>query len=159
MKRLLKQTEEGEFPWSSGHSCFLICHEIGSWRVSVAVKCLIGSLRESDYALLDTGAEWSVIGGDTALKIEDELSAPIGSSSISTRFGTIDGSLHHVNITLMAVGENSGENLTVESTVFVSEEWEGPIVLGYRGFLERIRFALDPGVIPGEQIFYFGLAE
>lgn len=36
-------------------------------------------------------------------------------------------------------------------------EWSGPIVLGYRGFLERIRFALDPGVVPGEQMFYFGL--
>ncbi len=33
---------------------------------------------------------------------------------------------------------------------------EGPIVLGYNGFLERIRFAFDPGIFPGEQIFYFG---
>ncbi|MCP4627568.1 MAG: hypothetical protein GY850_29240 [bacterium] len=70
----------------------------------------------------------------------------------------MEGSLHHVNITLLAE-KNSGDDLTIESTAFVSEEWEGPTVLGYRGFLERIRFALDPGLIPGEQIFYFGLAE
>ena len=39
MRRLLKQTGKGEFPWSSGHSFFLISHEIGFWRVSLAVKC------------------------------------------------------------------------------------------------------------------------
>jgi hypothetical protein len=50
-----------------------------------------------------------------------------------------------------------GYDLTVESSVFFSKEWEGPIIPGYRGFLERIRFALDPGVVPGEQVFYFGL--
>jgi hypothetical protein len=158
MARLLKQTEENEFPWSSGHSFFWVCHQISSWRVPVAVKCMIGSLKEADFALLDTGAEWSVIGGDTAADIQDELGAPIESFRMSTRMGSIDGSLHHVNITLEA-GENSGNDLTVESTVFVSEDWEGPAVLGYRGFLERIRFALDPGISPGEQIFYFGLAE
>jgi len=49
--------------------------------------------------------------------------------------------------------------ITVESSVFVSKELEGPIILGYRGFLERIRFALDPGAVPGEQVFYFGLVE
>jgi hypothetical protein len=48
---------------------------------------------------------------------------------------------------------------TSQVSVFVSKEWEGPIIPGYRGFLERIRFALDPGVVPGEQVFYFGLVE
>jgi hypothetical protein len=50
-------------------------------------------------------------------------------------------------------------DLTVESSVFVSKEWEGPIIPGYRGFLEKTGFALDPGVVPGEQVFYFGLVE
>ncbi|RLC10701.1 MAG: hypothetical protein DRI57_20015 [Deltaproteobacteria bacterium] len=68
------------------------------------------------------------------------------------------GELHRVSITLLA-DPGQGDELTIESTTFVSEEWEGPVVLGYRGFLERMRFALDPGIIPGEQIFYFGLAE
>ncbi|NIM13411.1 MAG: hypothetical protein GTO45_14950 [Candidatus Aminicenantes bacterium] len=70
----------------------------------------------------------------------------------------MSGSLHRINISLLA-DQKSGYDLTVESSVFISEEWDGPIVLGYRGFLERIRFALDPGVISGEQMFYFGLAE
>jgi hypothetical protein len=55
--------------------------------------------------------------------------------------------------------KHTNEHNILWSSVFVAKEWEGPIVLGYRGFLERIRFALDPGVVPGEQMFYFGLAE
>jgi hypothetical protein len=47
----------------------------------------------------------------------------------------------------------------MESTVFVSEDWPGPIVLGFRGFLEKLRIALDPGVRHSEQLFYFGLCE
>jgi hypothetical protein len=107
---------------------------------------------------LDTGAEWSVIGGETAKILEGELELPTESFTMSTRLGRIFGSLYRINISLLAE-EYHGYDLTVESTIFVSKDWDGPIVLGYRGFLERIRFALDPGVIPAEQRFYFGLAE
>ena len=124
------------------------------------MKCRIGSLEETYLALLDTGAEWSVIGGETAkiLEDEDELDLPTESFNMSTRLGRIYGSIHRLNISLLAK-QNYGHDLTVESSVFVSEEWVGPIVLGFRGFLEKIRFALDPGVVSGEQMFYFGLAE
>jgi hypothetical protein len=40
--------------------------------------------------------------------------------------------------------------------VLLAPEWEGPPVLGYRGLLERIRFALDPGVTDADQWMYFG---
>jgi len=158
MNQLLIQTERDRRIWSTGSALFRISHKIGSWPVSVAVRCRIERLGP-DLALLDTGAEWSVIGGETAMLLEDQIGHPISSFRMRTHVGSIDGSLHHVNITLLAGEEDSGDNLTVETTSFVSEEWDGPIVLGYRGFLERIRFALDPGVVPGEQIFYFGLAE
>ncbi|QTA86202.1 Uncharacterized protein dnm_022230 [Desulfonema magnum] len=108
-----------------------------------------------DYALLDTGASWSVIGGDIAAIIEEEIGEPIQSFPISTRLGKISDSLHRIDISLLAE-QNSGHDLTVDSTVFVSQEWDGPIVLGYNGFLERIRFALDSGIFPGEELFYFG---
>ena len=158
MNQLLRHTERDRRVWNTGSALFRISHEIDSWRVTVAVRCRIERL-ESSLALLDTGAEWSVIGGDIAAEIRDEIGQPIESSRMRTHLGSIDGSLHHVNITLLAGEEDSGDDLTVETTSFVSEEWEGPVVLGYRGFLERIRFALNPGVVPGEQIFYFGLAE
>ena len=144
--------------WSSGCSSFFVSYKVGHWRLPIAVKCRIGNLEETDLALVDTGAEWSVIGGETANILEDELELPTESFSMSTRLGRISGSLYRINIRLLAK-KNLGHDLIVDSSVFVSKEWEGPIVLGYRGFLERIRFALDPGVVLGEQMFYFGLPE
>jgi hypothetical protein len=157
MGQLLKETNRHNMLWSSGCSVFLVSTRVGQWRLPIGVKCRIGNLEVTDLALLDTGAEWSVIGGDTANILEDELGVPTESFTMSTRLGRISGSLYRINISLLA--EDHGYDLIVESSVFVSEKWDGPIVLGYRGFLERIRFALDPGVIPGEQRFYFGLAE
>lgn len=158
MGQLFKQDNEHNLLWSSGCSLYFVSSKVGQWRLPIAVKCRVGSLEETDLALLDTGAEWSVIGGETAKILEDELDLPTVSFTMSTRLGRISGSLYRINITLIAE-KNLDSDLTVESSVFVSKEWEGPIVLGYRGFLERIRFALDPGVVPGEQMFYFGLAE
>ena len=158
MEQLFKQTHEGDVIWNSGNAAFRAICEIDSWRVTVAVQCQIEHFELDCFAFLDTGAEWSMIGGDTAALLEAHLGPPIRSLTMSTRLGRVFGELHRVSITLLA-DPGQGSDLTIESTSFVSEEWEGPVVLGYRGFLERMRFALDPGIIPGEQIFYFGLAE
>ncbi len=158
MRQLFKQTGEGNTAWNTGSAAFRAMFKMDFWPLTVAVRCRIERL-ESDYlALLDTGAGWSVIGEEVLPLIEDQLGPPIRSLTMSTRLGRIFGELHRVSITLLT-DPGQGVELTVESTSFISEEWEGPTVLGYRGFLERIRFALDPGVIPGEQIFYFGLAD
>jgi len=124
----------------------------------VAVQCRIGNLEQTYLALLDTGAEWSVIGGETMQILEEEFLTPDEPFRMSTRLGTIDGALYRIPIRLLAE-KGRGNDLTVESTVFVSDEWKGPVVFGYRGFLERIRFALDPGITHGEQMFYFGLPD
>jgi len=123
----------------------------------VAVECRIGNLEQTYLALLDTGAEWSVIGGDTMQLPEEEFLTQGQPFPMSTRLGKIDGSLYRIPICLAEHGR--GKDLTVDSTVFVSDEWKRPVVLGYRGFLERIRFAFDPGVQPGEQMFYFGIPD
>jgi hypothetical protein len=53
--------------------------------------------------------------------------------------------------------EGLGYDLQVDSTVAVLPEWPGPVMLGYRGFLERIRLAIDPGGSPHEpQRIFFG---
>jgi hypothetical protein len=158
MGQLLKQINGNHILWSRGCASFFMSYQIGFWNLPVAVKCRVGSLEATDLALLDTGAEWSVIGGEVAEILKDEIGLPTESFSISTRLGKISGSLHRIPISLLAE-QNSGDDLTVESSVFVSDEWNRPIILGYRGFLERIRFALDPGVVPDEQTFYFGIAE
>ncbi len=87
-----------------------------------------------------------------ALQIEaavDEL--PI---ALSSRLGTYYGFLHREPLYLVGEGEGGG-HLRLEATWFVSPEWQGPLVLGWRGCLERMRFAIDPG---GEW-FYFGEME
>lgn len=44
-----------------------------------------------------------------------------------------------------------GKSMTVEATCFVSAAWPGPLVIGWKGCLERMRFALDPD----DEFFYF----
>ena len=155
MGHLFRASGENYTEWSSGFASYLTDYKQGSHGLSVAVRCRIGDLETIDLALLDTGAEWSVISGDTATILGDRLGPPSETIQMSTRFGTLLGALHRVNITLLAE-ENCGYDLTVEGSVFVPEDWAGPTVLGYRGFMERVRIALDPGAILDQQIFFFG---
>jgi len=158
--QLFKKNTNIIAPWNTGYSTFLISHNLNNHRIPVAVECRIDALDYKEYAFLDTGAEWTVIGGDIAKLLinEIDLSTDI-ETTMSTRLGKIDGWLNWINISLLAAPD-SGNDLTFESRVFVSEEWAGPpIVLGYQGFLQHIRFALDPGIKMGEQFFYFGLVD
>jgi hypothetical protein len=70
----------------------------------------------------------------------------------------MNGHLHRMPISLLAE-QGQGTDLQVDSTVMVTPEWTGPTVLGFRGFLERLRFALDPGMQQGSEIIYFGPVE
>jgi hypothetical protein len=104
-------------------------------------------------ALLDTGSGWSVIGGKEASLAQsyaEDLQQPV---RIDTRFGTFDGGLHRLNVTFVA---DEGEDLEIDATVLLLPTWEGPVVIGYRGMLERVRFGLDPGHNEDQQWFCFG---
>jgi hypothetical protein len=70
-------------------------------------------------------------------------------SALSTRIGIVRGQLHRLDLVL---APDVGEGLAVAATVFASADWSGPSILGYQGFLERIRFAVDPGL----RWFHFG---
>lgn len=91
-------------------------------------------------AVLDTGADWSVIQTEVAraLGLLDLDGEP---KSISTRLGTLHGKLVRVDAELVA---EEGESVQLSSTVFVSEDWPDGTFIGYHGFLERVRFAVDP---------------
>jgi hypothetical protein len=141
--------------WSDGYAPFLINHTHDSHTLLIAVNCRLGDLDVSEFALLDTGAEWSFIDSETAHILGSQLGPFTESIKISTRRGLIRGGLHRLKITLLAEN-NCGSDLSIEGTVFVSKEWDGPIVLGFRGFLERLRIAFDPGLTNGQQIFFFG---
>jgi hypothetical protein len=71
---------------------------------------------------------------------------------LQSRSSWIRGSLWQVRIELQA---DLGESLVVDSTAFIPDEsidWPLPDFLGLDGFLDRIRFAVDPE----ENLFYFG---
>jgi hypothetical protein len=65
----------------------------------------------------------------------------------------LEGSIIRLNMTLPA---DKGEDLTVDATAFIPdvEEYWGdfPCFIGQMGFLERIRYAVDPAT----DTFYFG---
>lgn len=93
------------------------------------------------FALLDTGASWSVLTADLAeeLGLFAQDGAPL---TLSSRVGTIEGKLVSARIALLA---DAGKSVELDSTVFVSRDWPAGNFIGYSGVLERIRFAIDPG--------------
>ena len=67
---------------------------------------------------------------------------------MSTRLGLLTGRLERLTVTFTA---SEGNNLAIEATCFITEDWHGPPVIGWKGCLERLRFAIDPGT----DTFYF----
>ena len=67
-----------------------------------------------------------------------------------TRFGLLEGFLARAPVTFAA-----DRDLVVDATWFISSEWNGPVVLGWKGCLERMHFAFDT---VGE-LFWFGPQE
>jgi hypothetical protein len=106
-------------------------------------------------AFLDTGAPFVVCKPEIAevLGLDPASGEPLGNFRL--RDSHLNGHLHRMNVTLLA---EQGDPLSVEATVFVpdpksNQEWGNfPTILGMGGFLERIRFAVDPS----QDQFYFG---
>ena len=121
----------------------------------MAARCRLGSLPSDEIALLDTGATWSVIDDELSALLDADLGKPIETISLSIRFGVLKGTLSRLTITLLTEPD-WGTDLIVDATVAVIPDWPGPIVLGYQGFFERLRFALDPGDTSGRELILFG---
>lgn len=62
-------------PWATGFARYWIDRTAGRHSLPVAVLCRLGRLEVEDYALLDTGATWSIIGGEVADLVS--MSSPI----------------------------------------------------------------------------------
>ena len=140
--------------WSTGNAEFGPHRFPSDDMVMVGVKCRIENFKQHQTAFLDTGAELPMIGGEIARRLENW---PIARENVTmkTREGPMSGPVIRMTITLIA---DEGEDLPLESSVLLAQEWSGPaIILGYFGFLDRLRFALDPGLRPTDaRIFYFG---
>lgn len=147
------RTDTGYEPWNIGAAQFY--NETDDRTYCVGVICKLGEAEFNAIALLDTGSQWSVISSEIAESVAQVISESLGPITMHTSRGDYDGTLHRLQITLLA-DTGLGNDLSIDGTVAILHGWPGPIVLGYHGFLERVRFAIDPGNTPGAQFVYFG---
>lgn len=104
-------------------------------------------------AVLDTGAPYPILDPVIAKTIGFRPELTLERTTNIVRGIRLEGSLIRLGMTLQA---EKGQNLTVDATAFVpdsEESWSGfPSFIGQTGFLERVRFAIDPNT----NTFYFG---
>lgn len=100
-------------------------------------------------AMVDTGAPWCIFEPPIGRDIQDRLEELPGTSVLDTRLGRFEGRLYLGNVTLLA---EEGEDLDVETTIFLCPDWPGGNFVGYQGFLDRI----CSGLKPNENKVYFG---
>lgn len=148
------QLGEPAAPWCTGWAGYLVGGRASGHPLVVGARCRLDGVAVTTNALLDTGAEWSVIGGDMAQLVEPYGSDTSIAITYSTRLGLLEGHLYRLGVELVA---DQGQNLHVDATVLLMPSWPGPsVVLGYRGLLERVRFAMEPGVRDDDQWWCFG---
>jgi Aspartyl protease len=130
---------------------------IGETSTKVYVRVRLGrDITEIEF-MLDTGAAWTMIHRDLADEhgLLRPSSAGVDDVSISTaRQGLIHGSLVKCPLTIVA---DLGSPVQLQATVFCSEGWMGPNILGYQGALQSLRFALDPS--RRATLWHFGLMD
>jgi predicted aspartyl protease len=130
--------------WNGGSNVIYPFHEYAPGEtLIVGVECTfpqLGKVVEIEIALLDTGAQYSVVGKEIYAALSQILQPTGESVKMSTRRGSIQGMLERIEISLMA---DFGESLNLETIFFISEEWTGPTVLGF-STLSQMRMALDP---------------
>jgi hypothetical protein len=121
--------------------------EEATGKLLVVVQCQVGGRTRKDPALLDTASEWCILPPEVALGL-GYTPNPDGDTRLHTRFGLLTGELLRLPVVFAA---DEGEPAEVEATWFLSPDWPGPVVIGWSGCLERMRFAFDPR----ENDFYF----
>lgn len=107
-------------------------------------------------AIVDTGAPWCILAPEITERLGmSEHIDYTPEEELLIRGTRYVGNLFRMRIGLLA--DYGGEDLEVDATVFVptlhpGESWYYPNFIGLDGFLNRIRFAVDPE----ESAFYFG---
>lgn len=133
----------------AGKARYLADVEAAQGTLLVSVPCRIPPLEAHLQALLDTAATWCVLSADWAEALGYDVTPDPDLPRLSTRFGLLPGRLERIPVVFEA---EEGEDVEVEATWFISPDWPGPVVIGWKGCLERLRLALDPS----EEAFYFG---
>ncbi|HSN97239.1 MAG TPA: hypothetical protein VLS89_03040 [Candidatus Nanopelagicales bacterium] len=151
---MTRRAREGEPrpPWWVGAARFEVGALVEGHPLVVAARCRLGSMPSATHALLDTGAQWSVVGGELAAELEQEAEEEGREIVLHSRLGQVKGRICRLGVTLVA---EEGADLLVQASLVISPEWPAPPVLGYGGFLDRIRFGLDPGSSPADDRWIF----
>ena len=119
-----------------------------STQTSIHVSIVLeGDVSIPVFARLDPATPWVVLNSE--LNEQIGLRATSAEIELQTAAGLMKGSLERFPITLQA---EQGDPLEIEATLFVCDDWQRENFLGYSGFIERIRFAVDPAY----KKFYFG---
>ncbi len=100
-------------------------------------------------AMVDTGAPWCIFEPSIGQAIQDRLEELPETRVLDTRLGRFEGRLYLGNVTVLA---EQGEDLHIETTIFLCSDWPGGNFVGYQGFLDRFCLGLNPH----RNIFYFG---
>jgi hypothetical protein len=132
----------------TGRSPYFADLDEDSSLLLVAVACFVEDLPQRAYALLDTASPWCILPPSVAARLGLDPASGEETTSLSTRFGTLVGRLERVSLTFDA---SEGQPLTIQATCFVSADWPGPMVIGWKGCLERIHFGFDTTL----ELFYF----
>ncbi|MDH3337197.1 MAG: hypothetical protein OER22_01070 [Gammaproteobacteria bacterium] len=152
----LRDSADGYTQWTSGVSDIEVHAENGPFQVPISVPCRLGNLEETHFALLDTGSARTIIGGEFVELLEDDFGPELlPEMFIQSRLGgwKVSGPLHELKISLPSLG-NLGVDLDVNAQVVAIKDFPSLMVLGVYGFLESIRFAIEPS---NEPMMYFGL--
>jgi len=148
-----------ELPYSLGEftqgAMYYFDHYTTDDLVRLVLNIYLANQQKPISAIVDTGAPWCVLKPALLEKIESRIE-PIRplDRPLYIRGTAYVGWLYHVPIRLEAI---FGESLEVGATALIpelppDEEWLYPNFIGLDGFLNRIRFAVDPA----SNLFFFG---
>jgi hypothetical protein len=140
----------GHTPFATGSLQYIENRrEITGSEARILVPLSLELISKTVLAVVDTAAPWCIFEPEVGSHLRQLVSPVEEQVVLSTRLGTLKGSLYRVPLRLPAA---EGDSLDVEATVFLSPDWPGPNFIGYQGLLQRIRFAVDPET----NLFYFG---
>ena len=143
-------SRRGHAPFATGALQYIENQrEITGSEARILVPLALDLISRTVLAVVDTAAPWCILEPEVGSHLKRVVSPSQEQAVLSTRLGTLKGSLYRVPLTLPA---DEGESLDLEATVFLSPDWRGPNFIGYQGLLQRIRFAVDPET----NLFYFG---
>jgi hypothetical protein len=91
---------------------------------------------------------------DLAVALGFDLTLTPDAAPLHSRFGVTFGRMERETVRFVA---DEGDDLEVDASWFVSADWDGPTVIGWKGCLERMMFAVAPR--QGRNTFYFAAAE